>query len=459
MLGREIMDAVNAELDGLYGADFLRDLRENIRLYEIYEGDGGFEEPPEYEPARKRTNFIKKLIKEEARFLFGKTPEATVYSADAEAAEKLRRYLDGALAANSFSERLIKAARDCFVGKRVALVVGAEPGEEVCFSFRPSPEFVFDYAQGDPDRVTKAVFVHAQSDTPDRKRQRVYRQKFEMAEGRCLVSEGIFDGFGEPVEIRYDKADTGLGFMPVIIIRNDGQTGDHKGESDVAPLKELQRIYDGLTSDDADALKFNMFPQTVAMNVDEESLNNIRIAPAALIDAHAEPAGGDGETARIYKLESAFNYDSRMENALNRIKSEMHELLSIPVVTPEELTGYMASGKAMKAVYWQMVTRCEEKWTTWRPALEWLCLTILKVAEAAGRLEVKIPEDLTVKVDNVYPLMDDEYEEKDSDMRAVAAGVMSRKSYMKKWDHKLGEEGAERELEQIARERGMLQGG
>ena len=460
MLGQEVMDMINRELGGLYGADFLRDLRENSGLYDIYEGENRegqeFYGQLDYEPTRKRTNFIRKLIKEQARFLFGKTPEVTLYSSDTAAAEELRRYVNGTLKRNLFSERLIKAARDCFVGKRVALVVGCEDGEDVCFSFRPSLGFVYDYEGGDPDRVVKAVFVHAENDAPDRREQRIYRQKFEMADGRCLVSEGIYDGHGGPVDIRREREDTGLDFMPVKIIRNDGQTGDHKGESDVAPLVELQRIYNCLTSDDVDALRFNMFPQTVAMNIDEDSLKHIRIAPAALIDAHAEPSGGDGEQARIYKLESGFNYDSRIENALNRIKGEMHELLSIPMVTTAELTGFMASGKAMRAVYWQMVTRCEEKFTTWRPALEWLCMTILKVAEVCGKLSVRIPEDLVIRVENVYPLMDDEYEEKDSDMKAVACGVMSRKRYIRKWDVGLGEEGAEKELQQIADERRSL---
>lgn len=75
------LNLLRAELSGLYGEEVIRDLNRVIKLYEIYEGKGQDWELPlnmDYSPTKKKTNFIKKLIKEEARFLFGKSPVVSV---------------------------------------------------------------------------------------------------------------------------------------------------------------------------------------------------------------------------------------------------------------------------------------------------------------------------------------------------------------------------------------------
>lgn len=61
-----------------------------------------------------------------------------------------------------------------------------------------------------------------------------------------------------------------------------------------------------------------------------------------------------------------------------------------------------------------------------------------------------------VRVENNYPLPEDEQEEKAVDLSEVAAQTMSRKSYMKKWRN-LTDEEIQAELKQIALERQMLE--
>ncbi len=67
---------IQAELGGLYGSEVIREMNEIIKLYDIYEGPGQnwVSDEQDYIPTKKKTNYIKKLIKEEARFLFGKAP-------------------------------------------------------------------------------------------------------------------------------------------------------------------------------------------------------------------------------------------------------------------------------------------------------------------------------------------------------------------------------------------------
>ena len=64
--------------------------------------------------------------------------------------------------------------------------------------------------------------------------------------------------------------------------------------------------------------------------------------------------------------------------------------------------------------------------------------------------------EFDVRVENQYPLPEDETEEKTIDLAEVAGQTMSRKAYMKKWRN-LNDEEADAELKQIALERELLE--
>jgi len=453
------MDLIKHELAGIYGEDVLRDVCKMIKLYDIYDGKGQDWETPgnlDYQPTKKKTNYIKKLIKEEARFLFGKTPEFKVASKNEDAAAGLNTFLNETLKKNHFSEKIIKGARDCFIGKRVAMKIIGGKDRPLKINFVPSMGFVYEPIDDQVDELKSIVFFYAINDKEDKRYQRVWKQKFWLENGICRMDEGVYNGYGELVEKRYESFDTGLDFIPAKVIINDGLSGDLKGESDVEELLYNQEAFNRLSSDDIDALKFNMFPQTVAVNANRESLEKIKISPAALIDLQTDETVDDGQ-AQMYKLESSFSYDARLEHTLRRLKNEMHELLNIPNVSPEELKGFITSGKSMKALYWQMITRCEEKYATWRPALEWLGRSVIRMAQVYGVGDAPNTDDFTVSVENIYPLFDDELEEKSCDMQAVNTQTMSRKSYINKWNTEVKEDYADSELKQMRLEREMLE--
>ena len=74
------MQMLVAELGGLYGSAVLQDISKTIKLYDFYDGKGQDWETPaglDYKPTKKRVNLVKKLIKREAGFMFGRTPELT----------------------------------------------------------------------------------------------------------------------------------------------------------------------------------------------------------------------------------------------------------------------------------------------------------------------------------------------------------------------------------------------
>lgn len=451
------MELIKSELEGIYGAEVTRDLTEIVKLYDIYEGKGQEWETPtlDYEPTKKITNFIKKLIKEESRFLFGKSPEIKVLSDNKDGAEEIKTYLDEVLKNSLFQEKLVKGARDCFIGKRVALKISGGTDKNIKVSFRPSLEFVFEPKDDDVDELDKIVFFYAINDKQDKREQRFWKQKYYMKGDKCFVDEAIYNGNGEVIEVILDNADTQLNFIPAYVIINDGLTGDLKGESDVEELFKNQMIYNKLSSDDVDSLRFNMFPQTVATDAEEDSLKNMVIAPGALVDLQSKL--GAERQAQMSKMEASFNYGDKLENTLKRIKSELYETLNVPNINMEELKGVMTSGKSMKALYWQLITRCEEKFMAWEPALRWMCYAILEMSRAYHLKDLPEIPDMRIQIDNVYPLLEDEQDEKTLDMQEVNTKVRSIKSYLKKWEN-LEDEQADDEIKQIKFEKDTLEG-
>ncbi len=432
------MTMLLAELGGLYGSAVLEDIGKTIRLYNFYEGRGQdwtVASGLDYKPTKKKVNLVKKLIKREAGFMFGRTPEINLKPAEGsvEAIAPAQRILNDVLEKSRFKSKLIQAARDCFIGKRVAIKISGGFGREPMISFRPSFEFVYSTADDDCDTLSKIIFFYQTNNETERKNQRIWKQKYFLQNGRCILNEGVYDGFGQLLEGGYDT-DTGLDFIPCCVILNEGLTGDLMGESDVEELIDLQNAYNHLNSDDADALKFNMFPQTVATDAKAESLENIMLSPGALVDLQTDPAVmGDSQSrqAKLEKLESSFGYSDRFEAAINRTKNDMFDLMSIPNVSLEQLKGLMQSGKSMRALYWELIARCEEKWASWEPALIWLAKAVLKMKAVYGNAD--IPDDYSVQIEHLYPIIEDDFDEMANDRQEVAGGLRSRRSYIEKW--------------------------
>ena len=134
----------------------------------------------------------------------------------------------------------------------------------------------------------------------------------------------------------------------------------------------------------------------------------------------------------------------------------MHDLVSVPEASRgAALKGFSASGKAMRAVYWGLICRCEEKWAEWDDALRWMVRRLVDMAAVYG--EAALPAiDFAVRVEHLYPIPDDEEEERARDLTEVTGGARSRLSYIKKWQPDADAPG---ELKQIEAERGAYSAG
>ena len=472
-------DFIALELYGPYGPDVLQKLGEIEKYYKIYEEGAKFEtdDSGDYVPAKLRSHQIKQLIRREAQFQFGKAPEIRVSCPDEEKVDgkrpnesAMQDYLDAVMKRNRMPDKLIKGARDCAIGGRVALK--ANLTEEKCtFSFVPADGFVFDTDMDDVDKLERITFFYTTKDDPDKARQEIWVQKYWMENGRCKVSERFTDGYGQtiPWDGTRENADTGLDRIPAYVILNDGLSGDTDGESEVKELMADDSWYGRLKSGNIDSLRKGMNQIVWMYGADPESGRTFKYAPGALWDIKGDPAqagvNSNAANVQVGTIENSFSYADAYQNTLSNIKQDMHDLLGVPDLNLESTRSLITSGKGLKALYWPLICRCEEKMNAWRPALEWLAELLIYAAEVfPGLRQVygkfsSVPHEISV--DNQYPLPEDESEEKQLDLAEVAGNTKSIRSYLTKWggpDSKgLDADEADAELQQIVRERRMLE--
>lgn len=474
-----IPDFIALELYAPYGPDVLRKLGKIEEYYKIYEDGARFEtdDSGDYIPAELRSHQIKQLIRREAQFMFGKTPTFRVGCPDEAKIDGKRTnesamqdYLDAVLKKNRMPDKLIKGERDCAIGGRVALKVNVSP-EKCGITFVPADGFVYKTSIDDVDTLEQITFFYTTKDDPDKARQEIWVQKYWMDGEICKVSEYFTDGYGKKIEWQgsHKNENTGLNRIPAYIILNDGLSGDTDGESEVKELMVDDSWYGRLKSANIDSLRKGMNQIVWMYGASPESGQDFRYAPGALWDIKGDPAqagpNSNAANVQVGTIENSFSYAGAYQNTLANIKQDMHDLLGVPDLNLESTRSLITSGKGLKALYWPLICRCEEKMNAWRPALEWLAELLIYAAEVFPGLRKTYgefsPTPHNITIESQYPLPEDEADEKELDLSEIGNHARSVRSYLMKWggpDSKgLEVDEADAELEQIAQERRMLE--
>lgn len=465
---------ISSELEGLYGSRVLAEMKEIIGYYEVYEKGADFTaegSKGDYTPSDLKFKQASTLINKEARFLFSHSPDMWVDVPQGEGNEEerkkantlLQNLVDRVLFKNKFNSKLLKAAKDCFIGKRVAYFINFdEEKQTIKVNFIPSLEFIYETDEDDSDLITKIVAFYTVVDSKSKNDQRIYKKKYWMNKGFCWINEAIYDGHGTLIEEITPDRSTKFQYIPAGVIVNDGLTGDLLGESEISNLAEFESWFSRLSNADMDAERQGMNPVRWARDMNPESTKSLSIAAGAFWDLQTDQNSAEGVTGEVGVLETSMRYTEAISSTLSRIKSSMLDILDMPDVSPDALKGVVSSGKTLKAIYWGLIVRCDEKMLAWRPALENIVKIIIDGAKlypgsAKSFIEEGVPEvPFEIRVDNQYPLPENEAEEKSTDLAEVSGQTMSRKAYMKKWRN-LTDEEAEAELKQIALEREMLE--
>lgn len=453
---------------------FLDDLTNICKYYEIYEKGVDFTTEgsnSDYIPANLRYKSISTLINKEARFLFAEAPDIMIEPKSnltknteniSDSILVLNDLVKTVLEKNNFEQLLLKAAKDCFIGKRVAGLVNFNEEDGVTISFLKSTQFLYEYKTGNNNTLSKFIAFILLKDGKDLSSKRIFKKKYVLEkDGFVWVEEKIFDGIGTELEEVFKYQPTKLKVIPACIFLNDGLLGDIDGESEVEQLLGYEKWYSKLSNSDIDAGRKSMNPTRYTVDMDSNSTKNLSTAAGSHWDLGSDQ-NLDKPHPLIGMLEPAMNYSNVLKSTLDRIKSTEYEQIDMPIISLESMSGVVTTGKALKAIYWPLIVRCKEKMKTWRPQLKNLIEIMIEgsflypncVKEYID--DVLNPVAYKISISQNTPIQEDEIEEKNMDLAEVESGTMSKKSYMVKW-RGLSEDEAMEELKQIALERQIIE--
>lgn len=457
--------------------EVFEEIREICMYYKIYkkgkefnvEGTNG-----DYVPARLRYKMAATLVNKEARFLFAEQPDITVeQKGDLEeqtndtkrALTIMNELVKTILDKNNFQDILIKGARDCFIGKRVACLINFNEQDGVTLTFLPSTQFLYEVRPTNHRVLERFVCFTVMKESKTNSDKRIFKKKYtlESTENgeKVFLEEEVYDGSAKLIEKVTSKVEIKLDFIPAIIFINDGLSEELKGESEIESLMDFEEWYSKLGNADADAERKSMNPTKYLVDMANNSTKNLSTAAGALWDLGSDQ-NLENPNVLVGLLEPQMHYSEALKTTLDRIKTTGYEQVDMPNITNESLSGVITSGKALKAIYWPLIVRCKEKMKMWGPNLSLMAEMIVKGAMIYPNTITKYTNDTLIPVEHVIevvqntPLPEDEIEEKTIDLAEVEAKTMSRKTFMKKW-RGLTKSQVEEELQQIAFERQIIE--
>lgn len=469
------MSLINTEMTGIFGSSLLRDMASILKLYDVYNRGAQFTADASASASAANLNYryAKTLIDREARFLFSNVPDITLKPRGGAALAENKKasfsaaqaYLKDVLQDNLFGSKLVKGARDCFIAKRVALAVNVNEDSGITVNFIPPLEFVFETDPDNVDLLIKFVQFYSITASNEQEQQRIYKKKYWMENGVCWVSEEVYNGMGSAIEELTPPTKTLFPYIPVVVIANDGLSGDPFGVSDIEELSDYESWYSKLSNKDMDSIRKGADQIVYSIDMSPESTKDLPRTAGSFWDMTTDPQrGADGGSGSIGVVDNNMAYSAALDSTLGRIKTTMYAQLEIPDTSSEALQGIISSGKTLKAIYWGLIVRCNEKMLVWEPALIRMATAIMDAAsyypEIAKRYSKEklsiMADEFIISVENNYPLPEDETEEKTNDIMEVNAKILSRKSYMTKW-RGLTDEEVTAELAQLKLEMQMLE--
>lgn len=410
----------------------------------------------DFTPSQDIRNHVKRIIKRQARFMFGVSPSIMFKGYDKannDMAEEIRQFIDNYIFdANEFWKDTFKAFLDVTICKRVLLRVEANPNEPITVHYHSMDEFTYEVDPKNYKKLTKVTIAYLNKDTGYKtEKEQVWRRwQYVLKEnGYCYLKYGTYDGYCKPIE-ETEEVNTMFKEIPCKVIINDGLLGDLGGSSDIRDLMDLQNSYNRTNSDFKDALKFKMFEQPVFIDADEDSTEDIKIAPNAMIELHTDTTI-EGGKADVKMLSSSFSFVQGTKEFTEGLKNDMYELMDQP--KPDDIKN-LPSAKALKMTFYDLMGRCDEKWIEWESAIQWLIrfsiTAINKLNLYKGIWNNAWNElDFKIIITHNYPIPEDAIEGKTTGIQEVNANVRSIKSYIKQFSD---EEDYETEYKSIINE-------
>lgn len=421
-----------------------------------------------YTPTQEVRNKVKKLLKKQARWMFGKEP-TLVFKAndlkDKEQCEELRKFIEDVFEDNDFWNNTRKAFLEATIKKRVLLRVEANPGQSIVIKYESIENVFYKEKNG---KLLKVVFFEEDENNVflDEDKEKIYyihtyyyklikkgEGKNKTTEIQAWYSRETYKNTDLQEDLIIDQ-DTGFSTIPCWLIKNAGELNSKFGESDITDLVDSQDNYNRTISDNRDALKFQMFGAEAVIDGREDDVNKLTIAPNAL---HAirtrDEAAAQGKQAVLQRIEYSMSNSDAIEKYLERCENDMNDIMDMPRLSD---LNNIPSAKAMGYLYNDLIGRCDEKFNDWEKPLLNLINFIIEVGSVCytGTFNKAWQTmNYTKLIKRNIPLPSDEEEKKKTAMDEVKADVRSRKSYIKEYSD---EEDAEKAFDEILEEKSQI---
>lgn len=435
--------------------------KDGARFYT--EGSAG-----DYVPSSIRFKKAKYLIDKEARFMFSQTPDVMVQSLDtddehAKQAGQYQQLVNKVLEKSNFSSNLLKAAKDCFICGRVGCLIDYSESDGIKVHFYSALQFYYETEYGS-DKLTKFVSFETLNETKSENKRLYLVNRYENRDDVIYMSSLLYDGRGVVIEEIIPEIETELKYIPAVVIINDGTLEQKRGVSEIEELVGYESGYSKLSNADIDSERKGMNPIRYVVDMNSQTTKNLSSGAGAFWEMKSEQSQNEVHPM-IGTLSPQMNHTEPVKVTLERINTAMHNAVDVPDISSEGLLQGITSFKALKALYYPLTVRCNEKLKTWKQAIKFIVETILDLAftnkeDAMSRYVLASLDEIAFSVEIVenYALLDDETEEKDTDLAEIAQNTRSRKSYMKKWrgSELKTDEQIDKELLQIAYENNLF---
>lgn len=454
-------------VDDIYGTkyQFLRDdalqrISDTNYFYRYYSLDAQYWTMPHslgYKPTIMPINLARKLVRTRSAWLFEDAPDIECPAKKIDSPDEMETigyeaspgqktandqaaareaFLYGTWTENRFEEKLLEAGKDFLVGGTVALKIRYLPKKGIKLNFAPAQEVFPVPNMDDPDSFDAVHFCSFFDND-----KTIWKQSWEMIDGKCYLTEGLYDLKLNLVKPIYSAEDTFLDFIPVLIFPRDVLTSEIYGTSYLKDLIPLFDQFNRSMSDAADSLRFNLFAVTVLLNAAPGAEQELKVSPGEIWNI-----GGDQPDVR--KLESSFNYATALNDFLQRLDNMIHLLGDVPSVTPDDIKGFgLVSGVALKLLYSDLVSATAQDWRVWKSRLVKSNEYILRMAETFKLTEVS--GDYANRIIPHLPLPENEAEKVAIEAQKLGTSLQSVHGALQE----LGDKFPERTIAQIITER------
>ena len=358
----------------------------NYLYYDGYQHKGASDElvraedvprPPglDYDPTRFVSNYARLLVSKKAKWQMSGAhgidakarrlgaEDSPAQQAEYRRAEALEAIITQLRRENNAKARLIQAARDRLIAGRVAVKILFNPTNgRLKWVWHPDTETFPIYSEDDFEDLIACHFVRERTIDGETFYQ---KQTFEMIDGECWLSEGLYNAELKRVKVITEKASMGLPFLPVVLVPIEDLAGEPAMSKEFDDIKALSAILNQMNEDAIDSLKFEMFGVMALINAAPGTADKLEIAAGALV---AINGSGDSQPD-LKKVEGGFRWNEAHKAVIERTKATMYELTSLPQSAIGDLNFGGMNNDAMRIVFHDIIQDTEEHWLTWGPRL------------------------------------------------------------------------------------------